>query len=54
MFLPLYRISLPSHVVLRSVCGLCFEACSHLVNLPSDSCTLVGEVGPEVGALVLS
>ena len=43
---------MPSHIVLRSVCGLCFEGCSHLVNLPSDICTLVGEIGPEICAII--
>ena len=50
----LYRISLPSHFVQRSVCGLCFEGCRNLVNLPFGICTLVSEVGPEVCTLFLS
>ena len=54
LFLALQHISLPYHIVLHSVCGLCFEGCSHLVNLPSGISTLVGEVGPEVCALILS
>ena len=48
----LYPISLPSHFVQFSVCDLCFDGYTNLVSLPSGVCNLVGEVGPEVCALI--
>ena len=48
----LYPISLPSHFVQFSGCDLCFDSYRNLVSLPSDVCNLVGEVGPEVCALI--
>ena len=48
----LYPISLPSHFVQFSACDLCFDGYTNLVSLPSGVCNLVGEVGPEVCALI--
>ena len=50
----LYRISLPSHFVQFSVCDLCFDGYRSPVSPLSGVCNLVGEVDPEVCALIPS
>ena len=50
----LYRISLPSHFVQFSVCDLCFDGYRNPVSPLSGVCNLVGEVDPEVCALIPS